>query len=137
MQHLDEVLAQRRRAAGLYDEALADLVNEGLIHLPPMAERDRASWFVYVVRLADRFRREDRDAVLAALRADGIGCAPYFVPIHTQPYVREMLGTREGQFPRTEHLAARTIALPFFAGLSAGQVARVKDVLAAALRRRG
>ena len=127
---LDEILDKRRRAAALYDAALADVAD---IHLPPMHDRPTASWFVYVIRLADRFTRADRDAVLAALRAEDIGCNNYFVPIHTQSYVSELLGTTEGDFPLTETLAARTIALPFFANLTESQVARVKAVLAAAL----
>jgi len=131
---LDEILEKRRRAATLYDDALADMED---IRLPPMAERDHASWFVYVVRLADRFTREDRDLIIQQLRNAGIGCSNYFVPIHTQPYIAELLGTKEGDFPVTERIAARTIALPFFADLSAEQVHRVKVELNKALKLRG
>jgi perosamine synthetase len=134
MQRLDEILANRRRAAGLYDEALTDLVETGDLHLPPMAERETASWFVYVVRLADRFSAEDRDAVLQTLRAAGIGCNCYFSPIHTQPYIMETLGTKAGDFPVTERIAARTIALPFFSQLTRKQVARVAGVLRDSLK---
>ena len=137
MRRLDAILAERRRAAGLYDQALAGLVGEALVHLPPMAERDTASWFVYVIRLADDFSGADRDAVLAGLRAAGIGCNNYFVPVHTQPYIMELLGTRPGQFPVTERVAARTIALPFFSDISESQVCRVIDTLSEALVRVG
>ena len=123
---LDEILAKRRRAAGLYDEALGDIAE---IHLPAMTERENASWFVYVIRLAERFSREDRDAIIAHLRAAGIGCSNYFVPIHTQRYITEMLGTAPGDFPATEAVASRTIALPFFAELTEQQVSRVKSEL--------
>ncbi len=133
MQRLDEILAKRRNAAELYDQALGDIEE---IHLPPMVKRDTASWFVYVIRLADRFSREDRDAVLAHLRDAGIGCNNYFVPIHTQPYIMEMLGTKEGDFPVTERLAERTIALPFFANLSEQQVARIAETLKNAIANR-
>ena len=128
---LDEILAKRRRAAGLYDQALGDV--EG-IHLPPMAERESASWFVYVIRLADNFSGADRDAVLNRLRAAEIGCSNYFVPIHTQPYIAEMLSTDEGSFPVTERIAARTIALPFFANLTEADVDRVREALVEAIR---
>jgi perosamine synthetase len=134
MARLDEILAARRQAATLYDQALGQLVADGLVHLPPMTGRDKASWFVYVIRLADNFSQANRDAVLAKLRASGIGCNNYFVPIHTQPYIMEMLGTRPGDFPITERIAARTIALPFFAGLSAEQVRRVAHTLSDAIR---
>jgi perosamine synthetase len=133
VRRLEEILAKRRAAAGLYDQALKGLVDKGVLHLPPMHDRSTASWFVYVVRLADEFTAARRDAVLAALRTNAIGCNNYFAPIHTQPFIRELLGTREGQFPVTERVAARTIALPFFAGLGEPQVARVAEVLSANL----
>ena len=126
MQRLDEILAKRRRSAEMYNDVLAD-VDE--IHTPPMAERENASWFVYVIRLADEFTQSDRDVIIAHLRDNGIGCSNYFVPIHTQPYIMEMLSTKPDDFPITEKIAARTIALPFFANLTQEQVARVKTVL--------
>ncbi len=134
MRRLDEILDKRRRVAEMYNNALSDV--EG-IHLPPMAERENASWFVYVIRLADGFTQSDRDAIIEKLRTAGVGCSNYFVPIHAQPYIMEMLGTKVGDFPITERLAARTIALPFFANLTEGQVARVKTELINALPSRG
>ena len=126
MHRLDEILGKRRLAAGLYDQALADIEE---IHLPPMIDRGNASWFVYVIRLADKFTEADRDAVIDHLRENGIGCNNYFVPVHTQPYIMDMLGTKAGDFPVTERVAARTIALPFFSNLTESQVARVKTAL--------
>jgi len=130
MQRLDELLAARQRVADAYDEALADV--DG-VHCPPMPDRQNASWFVYVVRLADEFTAGDRDAVMARLRQAGIASSNYFVPIHTQPYITEALGTTEGDFPVTERIAARTIALPFYSRLSKSRVARVRDALCEAL----
>ena len=136
MNRLDEILEKRRRAARMYDEALAGLADHGEIHLPPMTERNKASWFVYVIRLADRFSQEDRDAIIQYLRKEGIGCNCYFVPIHTQPYIMEIMGTKAGDFPVTDRIAARTLALPFFANLTGEQVARVRSGLVNALRSR-
>ena len=130
VERLDEILTLRRRAAEMYNQALGDV--EGL-HTPPMADPETASWFVYVVRLADRFTQTDRDAVINRLRNGGIACSNYFVPIHTQPYVTEKLGTKAGDFPLTEYLAARTIALPFFARISDQQVGRIKTALVEAI----
>jgi perosamine synthetase len=133
MKRLEEILAKRRQAAALYEEVLGDVAE---LHLPPAAEPKTASWFVYVVRLADRFTQADRDAILEALRKQGVACSNYFVPIHAQPYIREMLGTKAGDYPVTERVAARTIALPFFANLLPDQVRRVKQALVAAIRAR-
>ena len=133
MRRLDEILDKRRRVARMYGEALAGVEE---VHLPPMVEPETASWFVYVIRLADRFDEADRDSIMDRLRSAGIGCNPYFVPIHLQPYIMEMLGTKKEDFPVTERVAARTIALPFFTTMSEEQVRRVKEALVAAIRKR-
>ena len=133
MQRLDELLAGRKAAADLYDQALGDI--DGL-HLPPMLDRDTASWFLYVVRLADRFSPEDRDAVLDHLRSNGVSCSNYFVPVHTQPYMAEAVGTKAGDFPVTEHLSERTVALPFHSQIGEAEVARVRDALTEAIAAR-
>jgi len=130
MRRLEAILEKRRRAAALYHQALADV--EG-VHLPPMAEPERASWFVYVIRLADDFTAAQRDDVMARLKSEGIDCRPYFPGIHLQPHVVEALGTREGDFPVTERIGARTLALPFFSDLTDQQVGRVKQALIEAL----
>ncbi len=130
VRRLDEILAKRRQAAALYNEALADI--DG-VHLPPMAEPVTASWFVYVIRLADSFSEADRDAVLQHLRDAGVWCNNYFAPVHLQPFISEQFGTAVGDLPVTERVAARTIALPFFSDLSAGQVQRVREALIEAL----
>jgi len=130
MSRIDEIIEKRRRAAGFYNEALAGIRG---IHLPPMAEPETASWFVYVIRLADAYTATQRDSVMDFLRRNLIGCNPYFVPIHTQPYVQSLLGTKEGDFPVTERMSARTMALPFFGNITQQQVQRVADVLEEAL----
>ena len=89
------------------------------------------SWFVYMIRLRDEFTRVDRDRVLELLRADGIGCNNYFAPIHLQEFYQNEFGHRRGDFPVTERVADRTIALPFFNHLSAAQM----EIVVASLKR--
>jgi perosamine synthetase len=86
-----------------------------------------------VVALREQLGRERRDAILTELRRRGIGCRNYFAPIHLQPFYRDRFGLKEGMFPITESVAARTIALPFFNQLSASQVERVARALREAL----
>jgi perosamine synthetase len=68
------------------------------------------------------------------LQAEGIGCNCYFTPIHTQPYIMETLDTKAGDFPITEHIAARTIALPFFAEITPEQIDTVVTALNEAIQ---
>jgi perosamine synthetase len=128
---LHEILSLRRTVAERYNHALAGI--PGVILPPQTASGMEMSWFVYVIRLADEFTREDRDHVLELLRQQGVACNNYFAPIHLQQFYQEQYGYRRGDFPVTEHVADRTIALPFFNHLSEAQVAQVAGALARSL----
>jgi len=112
LDRLDEVLASRKLVAELYGQALRDVPEI----VPPRLNEPGASisWFVYVVRLGDEFNRRERDQIISLLKQQGVGCRNYFPPIHLQPLYRQMFGYGPGAFPVTEHVADRTIALPFF-----------------------
>src|SRR5919202_1639112 len=108
LEKLDTILERRAAAARRYEELLRDL--DG-IEVPAADDSEhRRSWFVYVVRLAPEL---DRDAVMAALRRDGVATAEYVPCIHLQPYMRERYGFRDGMFPVAEATSRRTPALPF------------------------
>jgi perosamine synthetase len=134
LRRLDEIVATRAQVAGWYFDALS-AVHE--VVLPKVADNVGMSWFVFVIRLAERFSRADRDQVLAKLRDHGIGCRDYFTPIHLQPYIREALGTHEGQFAVTERVCDRTIALPFYPQMTQQEVGRVVNALRSSLGRGG
>jgi perosamine synthetase len=129
MERLGELLAARAGAAALYGEALAGI--EGLELPCPDVGGDERGWFVYVVQLP---RGTDRDATIEALRAHGIDSKPYLPAIHLMTYYRESFGHREGEFPVCEDVAARSLALPFFPGLTESQVERVAAALRGALQ---
>ena len=124
LSRIGEIIAERNRVLGLYKQRLA---TESRISLQRVEPGIEMSWFVFVVRLANRYTQADRDRILAALAERGIGCNNYFVPIHLQPFYVEQFGYRPGSFPVCEALASRTIALPFHHELTAADVDRICD----------
>lgn len=126
LERIDEMLAKREGVARNYNERLKDV--EEFI-LPRSEENKKISWFVYVVRLRDEYTREDRDRILEKLKDKGIGCSNYFAPIHLQPFYRKMFGYKEGDFPVTEKVSQRTIALPFFNNLKEQEIDYVCEKL--------
>ncbi len=130
LSRIDDLLAKRAVVAGLYRKQLSHL--DALL-LPVVPRQGCLSWFVYVVRLADRFTRLDRDRILLALQENGIGCNNYFAPIHLQPFYVEQFGFKPGDFPVTEHISKRTIALPFFTAMTPDQVTQVAECLTRAI----
>ncbi len=128
LEKLDLLLGLRAQVAARYAELLAGL---GDVEPPLPDDADhRRSWFVYVVRLASGI---DRDRVIAELEAEGIAASRYLPSIHTQPYMRDRYGFREGMFPVSEDVSRRSLALPFFPELSSEDQERVVDVLRAAV----
>ncbi len=128
LDRLGPALDARAAVAAQYADALAPLRDD--LVLPSAAPNGTRSWFVYVVRLRDHFAPEARDELMASLQDAGIGCAPYFPPIHLQPYHREALGHAPGDFPICEHVSNRTLALPFHEDLSPAPLQRVASALA-------
>jgi perosamine synthetase len=132
VQRLDEILAKRRAVAYAYTELLGGV--EEVVTPAPDAPDSQTSWFVYVVRVADTLKRGDRDRVMRILQEHGVACSRYFAPIHLQKPYREMFGYAPGDFPVTEFVADRTIALPFHNRLTRDEIAYVCSTLIAAVR---
>jgi perosamine synthetase len=127
LERLEEMLSDRSRVASLYREALAPLVFARGLELPCAdAGGDRRGWFVFVVQVP---RSVDRDAVVRALGERGVQSKPYLPAIHLMSFYRERFGHRRGEFPVCEDVAARSVALPFFPGLTESQVAQVVEAL--------
>lgn len=121
---LDELLEKRQRVSNWYATHLENLPNVEQPYILP--ETTRMSWFVYVVRLPVE---TDRDNIIDRLAQEGIPSRPYFVPIHLQPFMVKRFGYREDDFPITEDLGRRGLALPFSSVMTEEQVILVCEAL--------
>ena len=127
LDRISEILKKREKVAALYQKHLSDIPE---IILPPQNKaRLVRSWFVYMVQLKPKFNPLQRDAVIKRLRQKGIGCNVYFPAIHLQPLYIKDFGYKKGDFPITERVAERTIALPFFNNLTEEQIGKVAGEL--------
>jgi|GEM_PF-853545 len=124
MERIEEILEKRASVAEMYGEKLAEVEKVQVPYIAPYVSR--MSWFVYVIRLE---RGIDRNKVIKYLNEEGVQCKPYFTPIHLQPFYRKMFGYKEGDFPVTEDVTGRTIALPFFNNLKEEQIDYVVEKL--------
>jgi perosamine synthetase len=131
MRRLTSILNRRKEVARLYGRQLGS--EPGLVLPVDAIPGGHISWFVYVVRLVDRFSAAQRDEIIRGLEEAGIGCGRYFAPIHLQPAYADLAAREDLRV--TESVAARTIALPFFNRINDSQVSSVCDVLKRAVRR--
>jgi len=129
MNRLDEMMAKRAKVAEWYNQRISEMPGvEAPIIVPSTT---RVSWFVYVVRFTPEVAR---DRIAQALGQLGIPARPYFLPIHLQPYMVERFGYQPGDFPVTEDLGRRGLALPFSGVMSEAQVERVCQALYTVLK---
>ena len=132
MQRIKEMLQKRALVAGLYNQKLADWPEASIPCTIPGIKR---SWFVYVIVLRNGYDSKQRDMIIRDMLSRGIHCGRYFTPIHLQPFYVKMFGYKKGDFPVTESIAERTIALPFYNNLSEREidlvVSNLKETVAA------
>ena len=121
---LDDFLVRRQALAARYQQLLAGLP---VSVQAPQAEAESA-WHLFVVRLqGDNLQRSHRE-VFDGMRAAGVGVNLHYIPIHLQPYYRE-LGFKPGDFPQAEAYYAGALSLPMYPGLSDAQQDHVVDSL--------
>jgi dTDP-4-amino-4,6-dideoxygalactose transaminase len=117
----DEILA-RGRVAARYAAGLADVAT-----VPRVGNESNSVWAQYTIRLAPG----RRDALAAALKAQGIPTGIYYAkPLHRQAAYRHF-PVAEGGLPASERLAEEVISLPMHAYLEQP----VQDRIIAAVRR--
>jgi len=122
LSRIEQFKAKRRKVAKCYQEMLA---GDDRLILPAEPAGCDISWFVFVLRLADRFTRPQRDSVLKAMRNRNIQVGNYFSPVHLQPFMVRQFGYKKGDFPVAEAVSERTIALPFYNNLTYDETATV------------
>jgi len=128
MDRLERLLKNRANVAGWYDKYLSDIQEVTPPQMVP--NTTRVSWFVYVIRVDKTI---DRDRLAILLKGKGIPVRPYFAPIHLQPYMKQMFGYQPGDFPITEDLGDRSLALPFSGKMTEEEVVTVCQRIADAL----
>jgi dTDP-4-amino-4,6-dideoxygalactose transaminase len=117
----DEIVT-RNAVAQRYTTALVDIAT-----VPRISNESTSVWAQYTIRLAPG----RRDALAAALKAQGIPTAIYYAkPLHRQVAYRDY-PVADGGVPVSERLAEEVISLPMHAYLKAP----VQDRIIAAIRR--
>ncbi|MBU2473827.1 MAG: DegT/DnrJ/EryC1/StrS family aminotransferase [Candidatus Omnitrophica bacterium] len=119
---INSSLKKRKEVAQAYKEQLKNF--QGLKLLCERKGYER-SWFVYVIKLSDQFKRNHKFKMLRLLAKKGIECGDYFSAIHLTPFYQKMFGFKRGDFPIAEKIADRTLALPFHNNLKKKEIIRV------------
>lgn len=108
MDKLDRFVAERKRIAGIYNEAFKDSSD---ITIPYQEEGCNNSYHLYVIRVKNRKKVFDK------LREAGIGVNVHYIPVYTQPYYQAN-GYADVHCPNAENYYSEALSLPIYPGLT-------------------
>lgn len=121
--------AARQRAAERYLEQLAGLPIDCPAPAPPGGLH---SWHMFPISVHET-ACATRDALIAALTAEGIGTSVHYRPLHQLTYWKERYPSKPDEFSVSDRYFAGAVTLPLFPGMSDAQVDRVASVVRAIL----
>ena len=131
LSRLDEFVDRKTRMGALYNELLKGVQGIQL----PMVNTSYANNIYWVYGLIlDKSIDFDAKEAMTRLGRLGIGCRPFFYPMHQQPVLRKM-GLFEGEsYPEAEKLYQRGFYIPSGMALSDEQINRVAEALVDVLK---
>ncbi|MGD9131070.1 MAG: DegT/DnrJ/EryC1/StrS family aminotransferase [Candidatus Bathyarchaeota archaeon] len=118
LKRLSEIVEKRNKIAKHYDEELVKLTG---IHPLKNQKNILNNYYKYIALLKPEVNRQKFKEIL---RSHGVKCGGevYWPPLHMQPIYQKLLGTRKGDFPNSEDVCGRMIALPMYTQLTLKEV---------------
>ncbi|QQR81420.1 MAG: UDP-4-amino-4,6-dideoxy-N-acetyl-beta-L-altrosamine transaminase [Deltaproteobacteria bacterium] len=115
LKRLTHYVERRNLLAQKYTKELQDLP----LKLPSIQSGNLSSFHLYVVRLKGESSvlSQLHSQVIESLRKKGIGVTLHYMPVHLQPYYRD-LGFAQGQYPESELHGKSAFSLPLYPALS-------------------
>ncbi|MBX4998069.1 DegT/DnrJ/EryC1/StrS family aminotransferase [Rhizobium lentis] len=131
LERLPEFVERKRAMGSLYTELLQDLPGIQL----PLAETSYARniYWVYGIVLKDEIDFDAAEA-MKRLAAKGVGCRPFFWPMHEQPVLQKMGFFKDADLPIAARLARRGFYIPSGMALREEQIREVAGIVAEVIR---
>lgn len=126
LERLDELLEKKRWIGQKYNELLAKLSSVQL----PLKETSYAKniYWVYGLVLDDELKFDAKE-IMSNLHKNGIGCRPFFYPMHQQPVLKNAGLFKGEKYPVAERLYRQGFYLPSGLSLTEDQIMRVSFTL--------
>lgn len=131
LERLDEFTARKRRMGKRYTDLLASLPGIQL----PLPRTDYAENIYWVFGLViDEATGRNAEEAITSLGAKGIGCRPFFCPMHEQPVLKRMGLFAEESYPVAERLYRQGFYIPSGMALTDRQIDEVAHAVREVLR---
>lgn len=128
---LDKFPAYQKRRGEVvarYDQAFGDDDALDILAVPSYC---RSAWHLYPIMVKSDRLKKDRDHVMNAIQAEGVGIGVHFLSVPEQTYYREKYGYRQDSLPCAERASRSLISIPLNPWLSDRDV---EDVIRAVIK---
>ena len=129
LKKINLMIKERQKIAQLYTNYFKPYAD--LVQIPIVAPKNIHTWFVYVLQIKNKKIRPAE--VIKRLAKEGIGSKPYLPSIHLFDFYKKSFGHKVGDFPISESVSAKSIALPIFIGLTKKEIAYIVERFVAIL----
>lgn len=124
MDRLESFITRRHQLARRYNTLLSDLP----LRLPYQHPDSNSSWHLYVIQPDFDKIKKSHKQIFSDLRKSGLGVNLHYIPIHMQPYYKN-LGFNKGDFPKAEEYYNKSISIPLFHSMTNSQQDEVALIL--------
>lgn len=124
MDRLDSFISRRHQLARRYNMLLKELP----LGLPYQHPDSNSSWHLYVIQPDFDKIKKSHKQIFSDLRSSGLGVNLHYIPIHMQPYYKN-LGFNKGDFPKAEEYYSKSISIPLFHSMTNNQQDEVAIIL--------
>ena len=126
LRKLDTFIAERQRAADLYDKNLGHL---DVLQMPSRPNAGVHAWQAFVLRVRGANGLDERNRIMTSLDALGISTRPGTHAIHSLGYYRDKFKKTDADLPGAALCRDTTVAVPLHNRMTENDYARVVDAM--------
>jgi len=115
---------RRREIANMYNDAFSSIDS---IQIPFESENCDSNFHLYVLLFNFNQIGIERTQLMNELKRNRIQTQVHYIPVHTQPFYREQIGTNWGDCPNAEKYYQKCLSIPLYPTMSDSDVGRVID----------
>lgn len=119
---LREFCNRRREIANMYNEAFNSIES---IQIPFESKDCNSNFHLYVILFNFNQIGIERAQLMIELKQRGIQTQVHYIPVHTQPFYQENIGTNWGDCPNAEKYYQKCLSIPLYPTMSDSDVERV------------
>jgi dTDP-4-amino-4,6-dideoxygalactose transaminase len=129
MENAESIQQQRMKIWNWYHRAFAELEKQGTVHRPiiPADDPHNAHMYYLLVR-----NLQTRNVLIEKLKRLSIHAVFHYVPLHSSP-AGVKYGRTHGEMVYTEKISERLVRLPFWIGITEGDLESVVSAVYGAL----